>query len=208
MQYDIESTKNSNSIHFTHMDKPKNSWQQNDLWENELDLLKSIINKTSLVETTKWGGIVYTFNNKNVLGIGGFKSYFGLWFFNGVFLKDELKVLVSGNETTKALRQWRFNSANEINEKKVLEYINEAIELEKQGKVHKAEKSPLVISKFFTDFLEKENLITAFEKFTLTKKKEFVEYIDTAKQEKTKITRLEKIKPMILGGIGLNDKYR
>jgi uncharacterized protein YdeI (YjbR/CyaY-like superfamily) len=30
----------------------------------------------------------------------------------------------------------------------------------------------------------------------------------TAKQEKTKITRLEKIKPMIMDGIGLNDKYR
>lgn len=190
------------------MDKPYKTWQQNDLWEKEIDLLKSIVNKTPLVETTKWGGIVYTFNNKNVLGIGGFKSYFGLWFFNGVFLKDDLNVLVSGGETTKAQRQWRFNSIEEINEKKVLEYINEAIELEKQGKVHKAEKSPLVMSDFFNHFLINENLETAFEKLTLTKKKEFVEYIDTAKQEKTKLTRLEKIKPMIVKGIGLNDKYR
>lgn len=190
------------------MEESKKSWQQNDLWEKEIELLKSIINKTPLVETTKWGGIVYTFNDKNVLGIGGFKSYFGLWFFNGVFLKDKLNVLVSGGETTKALRQWRFNSAEEINEKKVLEYINEAIELEKQGKVHKAEKSPLVASDFFNGFLVTEKLSSAFEKFTLTKKKEFVEYIDTAKQEKTKLTRLEKIKPMILEGIGLNDKYR
>lgn len=190
------------------MDKPNKTWQQNDLWEKEIDFLKSIINKTPLVETTKWGGIVYTFNNKNVLGIGGFKSYFGIWFFNGVFLKDELNVLVSGGETTKALRQWRFNSVEEVNEKKILQYINEAIELEKQGKVHKAEKSPLVMSDFFSDFLETEKLNSAFENFTLTKKKEFVEYIDTAKQEKTKLARLEKIKPMILQGIGLNDKYR
>ncbi|WP_136666743.1 YdeI family protein [Flavobacterium sp. H122] len=190
------------------MDKPSKTWQQNDLWEKEIDQLKSIINKTPLVETTKWGGIVYTYNNKNVLGIGGFKSYFGIWFFNGVFLKDDLNVLVSGNETTKAQRQWRFNSAEEINEKKILEYINEAIELEKQGKVHKAEKSPLVMSDFFKDFLINEHLETVFENFTLTKKKEFVEYIDTAKQEKTKLARLEKIKPMIVEGIGLNDKYR
>ena len=83
----------------------------------------------------KWGGIVYTYNNKNVLGIGGFKSYFGLWFFNGVFLKDSLNILVSGNETTKALRQWRFNSFEELDEKKILEYISEAIELEKEGKM-------------------------------------------------------------------------
>ncbi|WP_330443122.1 hypothetical protein [Flavobacterium sp. C4GT6] len=30
----------------------------------------------------------------------------------------------------------------------------------------------------------------------------------TAKREATKLSRLEKIKPMILKGIGLNDKYR
>lgn len=190
------------------MEKPTKTWQQNELWEKEIEFLQSIIAKTPLIETTKWGGIVYTYNNKNVVGIGGFKSYVGLWFFNGVFLKDELNVLVSGNETTKAQRQWRFNSILEIEEKNVLAYLNEAIELEKQGKKHKAEKSPLVMSVFFTNFLESENLYQAFEHLTLTKKKEFVEYIDTAKQEKTKFDRLQKIKPMILEGIGLNDKYR
>lgn len=187
----------------------KKSWQQNDLWEREIDFLKAIVNKTTLVETTKWGGIVYTHNGKNVLGIGGFKSYFGLWFFNGVFLKDEANLLVSGNETTKAQRQLRFNSLSEIDEKLVLTYIKEAIQLEEKGVKHKAEKSPLVLSAYFKAFLESNVAVkTAFEAFSLTKKKEFAEYIDTAKQEKTKEARLEKITPMILEGIGLNDKYR
>lgn len=187
----------------------KRSWQQNDLWEKEIDFLKAIVNKTSLVETTKWGGIVYTHNGKNVLGIGGFKSYFGLWFFNGVFLRDEANLLVSGNETTKAQRQLRFNSLAAIDEKLVLNYIKEAIQLEEKGVKHKAEKSPLVLSGYFESFLESNVAIkNAFESFNLTKKKEFAEYIDTAKQEKTKEARLEKIIPMILEGIGLNDKYR
>jgi uncharacterized protein YdeI (YjbR/CyaY-like superfamily) len=187
----------------------KKSWQQNDLWEREIDFLKAIVNKTTLVETTKWGGIVYTHNGKNVLGIGGFKSYFGLWFFNGVFLKDEANLLVSGNETTKAQRQLRFNSLSEIDEKLVLTYIKEAIQLEEEGVKHKTEKSPLVLSPYFEAFLESNVAVkTAFEAFSLTKKKEFAEYIDTAKQEKTKEARLEKITPMILEGIGLNDKYR
>lgn len=34
------------------------------------------------------------------------------------------------------------------------------------------------------------------------------EYIETAKREATVKSRLEKIKPMILKGIGLNDKYK
>lgn len=187
----------------------KKTWQQNHLWEAEIEFLKSIIAKTPLVETTKWGGIVFTYNNKNLLGIGGFKSYVGIWFFNGVFLTDEAKVLVSGNETTKALRQWRFQSITEINEKLVLSYINEAISLEEKGIFHKAEKSPLVMSAYFQEFLQSNPKIQQnFDVLTLTKKKEFVEYIDTAKQEKTKISRLEKITPMLLAGIGLNDKYR
>ncbi|MCL9807073.1 DUF1801 domain-containing protein [Flavobacterium amniphilum] len=187
----------------------KKSWQQNDLWEKEIDFLKSIINQTSLVETTKWGGIVYTYKDKNVIGVGGFKSYFGIWFFNGVFLKDKANLLVSGNETTKALRQMRFNSLAEVDEKTVLTYIKEAIELEEKGLKHKPEKSPLVLSEYFETFLNADKAIKeAFETFSLTKKKEFAEYIDTAKQEQTKLTRLEKIKPMILEGIGLNDKYR
>jgi uncharacterized protein YdeI (YjbR/CyaY-like superfamily) len=187
----------------------KKSWQQNDLWEREIDFLKAIVNKTTLVETTKWGGIVYTHNGKNVLGIDGFKSYFGLWFFNGVFLKDEANLLVSGNETTKAQRQLRFNSLAEIDEKLVLTYIKEAIQLEEEGVKHKAEKSPLALSAYFEAFLETNAAVkTAFDAFSLTKKKEFAEYIDTAKQEKTKEARLEKITPMILEGIGLNDKYR
>ncbi|WP_369793058.1 YdeI/OmpD-associated family protein [Flavobacterium sp. 316] len=48
----------------------------------------------------------------------------------------------------------------------------------------------------------------AFEKFSPYKQHEFIEYIETAKQEKTKLSRFEKIKPMILANIGLNDKYR
>jgi uncharacterized protein YdeI (YjbR/CyaY-like superfamily) len=193
---------------FYFMEQSKKTWQQNDLWVKEIDLLQSIINKTPLVETTKWGGIVYTYNGKNIVGVGGFKSYFGLWFFNGAFLKDELKVLVSGGEKTKAQLQWRFNSIDDVDEKKILTYLLEAIELEKQGKVHKPEKSPLQISSFFEDFLKSEQLMEVFSTFNLTKKKEFAEYIDTAKQEKTKLSRLEKIKPMIQNGIGLNDKYR
>ncbi|SFA87746.1 Uncharacterized conserved protein YdeI, YjbR/CyaY-like superfamily, DUF1801 family [Flavobacterium swingsii] len=184
--------------------------KQNDQWSEEIELLKSIVNKTNLVETTKWGGIVYTYNDKNVLGIGGFKSYVGLWFFNGVYLKDEANVLINAQEgVTKALRQWRFASKSEINEELILVYIAEAIQIEKEGKSYKPEKKEIIISDFFQNFInENPEIAKAFELFSPYKQKEFIEYIDTAKQEKTKLDRLEKIKPMILEGKGLNDKYR
>jgi uncharacterized protein YdeI (YjbR/CyaY-like superfamily) len=52
-------------------------------WRNEQLKLRSILLATPLSEEIKWGAPCYTCNGKNVVGIGGFKSYFGLWFFPG-----------------------------------------------------------------------------------------------------------------------------
>jgi uncharacterized protein YdeI (YjbR/CyaY-like superfamily) len=186
------------------------TWNRNQQWSEELEILKTILEKTALLATTKWGGIVYTLNNKNVLGIGGFKNYFTIWFFNGVFLRDELNVLVNANEgVTKGLRQWRFVSKEEINEKQILVYVTEAIENEKLGKSIQPEKKEMVVDAFFNNELKSDTALKlAFETFSPYKQKEFVEYIASGKQEKTKIDRMTKIKPMIMEHIGLNDKYR
>ena len=188
----------------------KHVWHSNHLWEEELLLLKSIIDKTEREETIKWGGPVYVYNKKNVIGIGGFKDYFTIWFFNGVFLKDEKKKLINAQEDkTKSLRQWRFTSKEAVNEKEVLEYIAEAIENEKQGKIIKpAKKEPIVSELLQKEIDNNPALAEAFQKFSPYKQYEFLEYIETAKQEKTKISRIEKVIPMILGNVGLNDKYR
>ena len=173
-------------------------------------MLHSIIAKTELVLTTKWGGPTYTYNGKNVLGIGGFKNYFTVWFWNGVFLKDEKKVLVNAQEgVTKGLRQWRFTSIAEVDEKLLLEYIQESITNEKAGKAIEKAKKEFPTDPLFQKALDENSALkAAFEKFSPYKQKEFLEYIDTAKREATKIDRVEKVKPMILGNIGLNDKYR
>ncbi|RYJ42905.1 YdeI/OmpD-associated family protein [Flavobacterium beibuense] len=188
----------------------RKTWNKNNQWTEELELLKSIINKTPLTETTKWGGIVYTYNDKNVLGIGGFKNFFTIWFFKGVFLKDEKGVLVNANEgNTKSLRQWRFTSTEEVNEKEVLKYINEAIEVEKAGLEIKPEKRETVIPEYLQEELDNSTALkAAFEQLTPFKQREYAEFIETAKRDATRLSRMEKIKPMILNGIGLNDKYR
>ena len=185
--------------------------QNNTQWTEELELVTSIINKLPLEKTIKWGAEVYTYNGKNVVSYGGFKSFFTIWFYNGVFLEDKYNVLVNAQEgKTKSLRQWRFSSISEIDEKKILEYINEAIEIEKKGLKIKPER---FVEIPVAEILEKEfkndkTLKNAFEKLTPGKQKEYIVYINEAKQEATKLKRLEKIKPMISQGIGLNDKYK
>ncbi|MDD7887492.1 YdeI family protein [Flavivirga sp. 57AJ16] len=177
-----------------------------------LVLLRDIINRTECVETIKWNAPVYTINNKNVLGLGAFKNHFGIWFFNGVFLKDKHNILVNAQENkTKALRQMRFESVSEIDENIILDYIKEAIENQKLGKEIKPDrnKKETVIPKELNDLLAKnKGLKNSFESLSPYKQREYCEYIDSAKRETTKQTRLEKITPMILQNIGLNDKYK
>ena len=188
----------------------ENKWNKTNQWENEIEQLHVIIRKTSLVETTKWGGSVYTHKNKNVVGIGGFKSYFGIWFYNGVFLKDEKKLLINANEeNTKSLRQMRFISVNEIDEKLILYYINEAIEIEEKGLFIPKEKKETIIPELLQNEMDKnQELLSKFNAFSPYKQREFIEHITSAKQEKTQLARLEKVIAMILEGKGLNDKYR
>jgi len=193
-------------------DKKAANWSAyNDKWRGAEEFMQQLIVKTNLGKTIKWDKEVYTFNNKNVIGWGGFKDFFSLWFFNGVFLSDPEKVLVNASDgKTKSMRQWRFTNVDDMDEKKILAYINESIQTIKDGKEIKADvfeaKKP---EGFFKDFLENNiDVKNAFEKLTEGKQKEYVVYIDEAKQEKTKTARLEKIKELILQNKGLNDKYK
>lgn len=179
--------------------------------KEELMLLRDILSETELEETVKWGAPCYTLEGKNVVGLGAFKSYVGIWFYQGVFLKDPKKVLINAQEgTTKALRQWRFESIEDIDAKLVKEYVEEAIKNQKAGKEIKPVKAKKVaMPDELTKALQSDqSLKTAFNTLTPGKQREYAEHIGTAKQEKTRISRLEKAIPMILAGQGLNDKYK
>jgi uncharacterized protein YdeI (YjbR/CyaY-like superfamily) len=176
-------------------------------------MLRHLALKTQVSETLKWGSPVYTSDGKNVFWIARFKNHFGLGFFNGVFLKDPKKVLVNVQEgKTQAMRHWKFNSIEGIDGPAIVAYINEAIENEKKGMrlaPVKKNESVLTVPPLLKEALAKNpEMNTAFDSLSPYKQRDYAEYISTAKQEKTKISRLEKIVPMIKQGIGLNDKYR
>ena len=180
-------------------------------WQEELDLVKTIIRKTELVETIKWGMEVYTYRGKNVVGVAGFKNFFTLWFYNGAFLQDHQQVLISAQDgKTKGLRQWRFNSIEDIREDVILDYIHEAIRNQEEGKelkpsrVERVDPTEFLLAAFESD----EKFKHAFEKLSLSKQKEYNDHILTAKKDETRKARLEKIRPLIMEGKGLHDKYK
>lgn len=182
-------------------------------WEEELTCLREIVLSTSLQETIKWGAPVYTVDSKNVIGLGAFKSYVGIWFFQGALLNDSKKKLINAQENkTKALRQWRFKSYQDIKNLSELikEYILEAISNQKQGKFIKPDRNkPLIVPSELRELLsENIELTEKYSELTKSKQREFAEYISEAKRTETRYKRLDKIEPLILQGIGLNDKYK
>jgi len=181
-------------------------------FSDALITLRNIINKTELNEAIKWSAPVYDLNGKNVVGLGAFKNHFGIWFFNGVFLKDKDNLLVNAQEgKTKALRQMRFESINDINNDAVLAYVKEAIENQKAGKEIKPDrtkKETIIPPELQTVFTNDNEFQSCFNKLSPGKQREYCDHIASAKRKGTKLRRLEKIKPMILQGAGLHDKYK
>jgi len=175
-----------------------------------LSEIRTILLLTDFEETIKWGMPTYTINTKNVVGIAAFKSHCGIWFFQGGLLKDAANVLTNAQEgKTKAMRQWRFTNESSIDKELILRYIEESIANEKKGLKIRHEKKPLIIpAELKVLFTENNILLSSFNALTLTKKREFSEYINQAKKEATKTKRLEKIIPMILNNIGLHDNYK
>ncbi|WP_299278481.1 DUF1801 domain-containing protein [uncultured Psychroserpens sp.] len=186
--------------------------EENPHFAEELTILRNIINDTELEETVKWSMPTYCLSGKNVLGIGAFKNHFCLWFHQGVFLKDEHNLLINAQENkTKALRQMRFDSKTDINKAAVLNYVKESIENQRLGKeikpVRKA-KDVIIPTELEVAFKGNSQLDSSFKTLTPGKQREYCEYIAEAKREATKQSRLEKITPMIIQGVGLNDKYK
>jgi len=182
-------------------------------WQSALLQLREILKSLPLEETLKWGAPVYTVKGKNIVGLGRFKNHFGLWFFQGVFLKDVAKKLVNAQEgTTKALRQWRFESEAEIMTEKDLikAYVQEAIDNAKQGKFIKPTKNlSFKIPPLFKKVLEENTALKkAYESLTPGRQKEYVLHIAEAKREATVLSRIEKSIPLILSGKELFDKYK
>lgn len=182
-----------------------------DQWGKELKQLRAILNATELVEEIKRGAPCYTYDGKNVVGMAGFKSYIGLWFHQGALLKDDQKVLINAQEgATKALRQWRMQSAKEIKPAIIKRYVKEAIQLDKDGKgIGPGKKKSIAVPPELRKAIDKTEIAQKkFAELTPGRQREYAEYISSAKREETKQKRPEKILPMIKLGIGLNDKYR
>jgi len=178
-------------------------------WQQEFKKLRTIILDCELTEELKWGCPCYTFENRNVVLIHGFREYCALLFFKGALLRDAKRILIQQTENMQAARQIRFRNVREVVELAPIlkAYVQEAREVEKAGlKVNFKKTSEFRMAEEFQKKLdESPALKAAFGVLTPGRQRAYLLHFSQPKQSKTRESRVEKCVPQILKGKGLND---
>ncbi|MBV9962410.1 MAG: YdeI/OmpD-associated family protein [Parafilimonas sp.] len=190
---------------------PKVDWffDKAEKWKKEFEKLRMIILDCGLDEEIKWGQACYTFRERNIVLIHGFKEYCALLFFKGALLNDPENILIQQTKNVQSARQIRFTAIKDIiqQERIIKSYIYEAIEVERSGLQVKLKKtSDFKIPEEFQNELEKNHALKkAFEALTPGRQRAYIFHFSQPKQSKTREQRVEKYIPQILEGKGLND---
>jgi uncharacterized protein YdeI (YjbR/CyaY-like superfamily) len=178
-------------------------------WQEEFRILRKIVLDCGLTEELKWGVPCYTFQERNIVLIHGFKEYCAILFIKGALLKDARGILIQQTENVQAARQVRFSNVQEIVEfEPILKaYIYEAIEAEKAGlKVQYKKTADYIVPDELIDKLEVvPGLQDAFDELTPGRQRAYIFYFSQPKQSKTCAARIDKYIQQILAGKGLND---
>jgi uncharacterized protein YdeI (YjbR/CyaY-like superfamily) len=178
-------------------------------WQEEFEKLRTIVLDCGLTEELKWGCPCYTIQKSNIVLIHGFKEYCALLFMKGALLNDDNGVLIQQTENVQSARQIRFTNIRDIYDMEPIlkAYIHEAIEVERAGlKVDYKKASEFATPEEFQSKLDKiPALKTAFKALTPGRQRGYLLYFSSAKQSKTRESRIEKCMQQILNGKGLDD---
>lgn len=176
-------------------------------WRPEAERLRKVLLGCGLTEERKWGHACYTASGKNIVIIQRMKACLALMFFKGALLKDSKGVLRKQGDNSRSARRLEFTSVKQVAqlERTIQAYVREAIEVEKAGR-----KVPKITKLSYADELaerlaKKPALKKAFEALTPGRRREYNLYFSAAKQQKTRVARVDKCVPKILAGKGLRE---
>ena len=163
----------------------------------------------NIVEDYKWGMPVFH-KNEMIMGFAGFKKHVSVMFFNGAQMKDSAK-LFTDDCSAQFSRTAKFSSVDEIKDDVLIAYFREAISLTEvpKSKSPKKTKETFEVPELLQNALNenaqaKEN----YEKMAYTYRKEYAKHISDAKQEKTKLRRLEKVIYNLERNIKMHEQYK
>ena len=157
-----------------------------------------------LIEDWKWGPNYYL--NGMVCGFWGFKKHVSFVFFQGSLLKDKKKILLenSGNVHN---RHIKFTDVSQINDDVILEYVFEAIDNNRKGlKILETKDKTIDIPDDVAKLFKKAKVLSYFESLAFSHRKEYIQWIESAKKEETKTKRIQQAIEKLADKQGLNFK--
>ena len=159
--------------------------------------LRKLVHKAlpGVKEDWKWGP---NFNVEGMIcGIWGFKDHVKLVFFKGSVMKDKHK-LFAHDMNNQGNRSIHFMEGDKIDDKKIIEYLKEAADINKKGIKPEKKKIVVKVPAELAKALSKDKKSKAyFDGLAPSHRREYAEYISLAKQEETRLRRLDKVMEML-----------
>ena len=177
-----------------------------------LTKLRAIIHQAddNIEEAIKWSQACFQ-NNGLICATAAFKQHVNLTFFKGKHLEDSASLFAkSDNNEMSSLKI--SNLADIPAEDVLIDYVKQAIQYNLSDKpkktVKKKDKSELTVPDILLNALANNAQAKAhFEQFSYSKQKEYIDWITSAKTEKTVQKRLTTTIEWVSEGKGKNWKY-
>ncbi|HEY1045638.1 MAG TPA: YdeI/OmpD-associated family protein [Bacteroidia bacterium] len=177
-----------------------------------LEHLRFLVHQTcpQVEETIKWGFPNFEYNGKILCHMAAFKAHctFGFWNAKDI---DDNGILEKVGKTAMG-QLGKIKSLNDIPDSETMyQLINSAmlgIENHQPQKKVKSPKAPLEIPDYFVSILKKDkHLHEAFNTFSTSQQREYIDWFEDAKTEATREKRIATALEWIAEGKSRNWKY-
>jgi len=179
-----------------------------------LSYLRELINREfpELTEEIKWGFPNFVYRKKNVLGMAAFKQHIGVTFFNAAGMKDEFGLLEKVGKTAMGSLGKIISKEDLPQETILIAYIREAINLCSQQPIKTGIERKVAESKAIPLDLAKELDLNqaagaVFTAMGNSHRNEYIDWINEAKREETRIKRIQQTLVLLMEGKSKNWKY-
>lgn len=180
-----------------------------------LNHLREIIHQAcpEVSEVIKWSFPNFEYRGQILCSMASFKKHCSFGFWLGAEMEDPDNILNKVGNTSMG----NFGKITSISSLPkdilIIKYIHEAMKLSENGVKKKTssttDKKSLIIPEYIIEFIEKHpKAKDVFNNFSYSCKKEYVQWIEEAKQESTKLKRLEKAIIMMEEGKEFNWQYK
>lgn len=177
---------------------------------------RSLIHKADpdVVETIKWGFPNFESHGAVVCSMAAFKQHCTFGFWKASLMKDPNKILAVGEKASMG-HLGRIESVKDIPADKIMiAYIKEAVKLNADGvkrpvKEKAKPATPVKTPDFILKALKKNaKALKAFEAFSPSHRKEYIEWITEAKTDPTRDKRIATMIEWLEEGKSRNWKYQ